>query len=144
VRLQQLSAPSTVRPDTRTDLASLALPVTEIGYLSSKVLIDSDQVNVTVYYTKRDPHAKDAVLVVISYPDQMFVYEADMYNAGLGFTVAKGGPPALFHALRDIGVLNAACKSMTPLSIIPAHGVMQTLEGSLSELAGLNIDVGCE
>jgi hypothetical protein len=98
---------------------------------------------ITVYGTNRDPHAADAMISVIETSGEVYVYEADLYSAGFGFTVAVGGPPALFNALRDIGVIDANCTTTLPTKIIPAHGFVQTIEESIAELVSLGVDVGC-
>ncbi len=46
-------------------------------------------------------------------------------------------------ALRDIGIIDASCASAVPLTVIPAHGVPQSIQESITELTGMGIDVGC-
>ncbi len=107
------------------------------------VVVDDDDLTVTAYHARVNPHAEDTLLTTIEVPGQTFVYIADLYNAGFGLTLVIGGPESAFAQLRSIGVIDADCQSDTALTIVPAHGVPLSLEDSLAELAGLGIDVGC-
>ena len=83
------------------------------------------------------------VITTIETGSETFVYEADLYNAGFGGTLVLGGPESFFAALRDLSIIDESCSSTLPLTIVPAHGVPQTLEDSLTELGALGVDVGC-
>lgn len=137
-----LTAPSTIRPDalSRTGITG---DVTELDLSTSLVIADEDDLTVTVHHTTRDPHADDAVITTIETNGQLFVYEADIYNPGFGFTLVIDGPQSLFDALRDLNIIDQDCNSELPLTIVPAHGIPSSLQDSLTELAGLGIDVGC-
>ena len=73
----------------------------------------------------------------------MLVYEADLYNAGFGGTIVLEGPASLFDALRDFDIIDASCASALPLTIMPAHGVPQSLADSIAELAEQGQEIGC-
>lgn len=66
-----------------------------------------------------------------------------MYNAGVGFSVVLGGPESFIAALKELDVIDDSCASEVPLTIIPAHGVPQTIEASVTEINGLGLDIGC-
>ncbi len=107
-------------------------------------MIDDANVTITVHHIDANPHSEDMVIGVIDAQGQRYVYEADLYNAGVGLTAVLGGPESLFANLRTLEVIDADCASEVPLMIIPSHGVPQTLQDSLTELAGQSIDVGCD
>lgn len=137
-----LTAPSTIRPDA---LSRSGVPgdVTELDLEASLVLADGDDLTVTVHHTTRDPHAADAVITTIETNGELFVYEADVYNAGFGFTLVIDGPESFFDALRDLNIIDEDCNSQLPLTIVPAHGIALSLQDSLADLAFQGIDVGC-
>lgn len=136
-----LAAESTIRPDA---LAGASVtPVIEEVSRDDTLVIDDPDVTITVHHISANPHSEDMVIGVIDTNGQRFVYEADLYNAGLGLTAVLGGPESLFENLRGLGIINVDCSSNVPLTIIPSHGIPQTLEDSLAELAGQDIDVGC-
>lgn len=136
-----LDAPSTIRPDelSRVDVEPPLLGVEE----DSTFVLDDPNVAVTVHHASNNPHSEDFLLPVVDAGGQRFVYVSDLYNAGFGFTVVAGGPQAFFDIMRDKGIIDAGCASAVPLTIVPAHGLPQSLGDSLAELAGLGIDVGC-
>ncbi len=136
-----LDAPSTIRPDdlSRVDVEPPLLGVEE----DSTFVLDDANVTVTVHHASNNPHSEDFLLPVVDAGGQRFVYVSDLYNAGFGFTVVAGGPQAFFDIMRDKGIIDAGCASAVPLTIVPAHGLPQSLGDSLAELAGLGIDVGC-
>ena len=98
---------------------------------------------VKAYHTNRDPHAEDALLVVIDTGGEKFVYQTDFYNGGFGFTVVNGGPQALFDAMRDINVLEDGCTTEVTTKIISGHGSVLTVEEAVAELQSIGVDVGC-
>ncbi len=134
-------APSTIRPDALSQ--SDVDPSIEEVPAEGTIVIDDDETTITVYHLGEIEHAADMVITVIDTAEARLVYEADLYNAGAGFTAVIGGPEELFSALRDLGIVDQACISDVPLTIVPAHGVAQSLEDSLAELAGQGVDVGC-
>ena len=143
-----LAANSMVRPDTISESGVYMGNVIEVDELGSLVLVDTDNLSVTVHHTNRDPHAMDAVIVQVdtvsdSNDDVRVIYQADMYNGGYGGTVVVAGPESLFAALKDIGIIDESCQSEMTLMIISSHGSSQTLEESLEELDMLGVDVGC-
>ncbi|MGI9598595.1 MAG: CHRD domain-containing protein [Acidimicrobiales bacterium] len=136
-----LAAPSTIRPDPLA--GSGVTPVVEVVDAGPKVLVDDPGLTVTAYHLADVVHSDDTLITLIETDDQMIVYEADLYNAGFGFTVVVGGPESFFEGLRTIGIIDGDCNSALPLTIVPAHGFVQTLAESLAELDGLGVDVGC-
>lgn len=107
------------------------------------VVVEDETVRVTVHHISANPHGEGMVLTVVEVGGEMYVYQADLYNAGFGFTLVIGGPESLFAILRDLEILDASCASAMPLTIIPAHGTPLSLADSLAELAGLGVDVSC-
>ncbi|MBX2800098.1 MAG: MBL fold metallo-hydrolase [Myxococcales bacterium] len=136
-----LAAPSTLRPDALSE-SGAATSVEEIESDGSFVVSDDD-VTITAHHISANPHADDMVITVVDTGDARFVYEADLYNAGSGFTVVIGGPESLFAALRALDIIDATCTSAVPLTIVPSHGAPLSLADSLAELAALSVDVGC-
>lgn len=135
------AAPSTIRPDA---LSQTAIdPTIEEVPADGTFVIADDEITVTVHHLGENGHADDMVMTVVDTADARFVYQADLYNAGAGFTAIIGGPEALFSALRDLGIVNQACESDVPLTIVPSHGVAQSLEDSLAELEGQGEETGC-
>ncbi len=106
-------------------------------------MVADDDITITVYHVPANPHADDNLITTIETDGEMFLYQADLYNAGFGFTLVIGGQASLFSALRDLGIIDEDCNSALPLTIVPAHGFPTTLEDSLTELASFNVDVGC-
>lgn len=136
-----LRAESTIRPDALS-ASGLTGVVEELDAEGTLVLGDNETI-VTVHHTTFDPHAEDALITTIETNGQLFVFEADTYNAGFGFSLVINGPESFFDALRDLDIIDQNCNSALPLTIVPAHGFPQTLQASLDELVGLGIDVGC-
>ena len=136
-----LSAESSIRPDALVSSGVTGV-VEELGSEASFIIADDD-ITTTVYHTPANPHADDMVITTIETGGHMYVFQADLYNAGFGFTLVLGGPEALFEALRDLDIIDPSCDSALPLTIIPVHGIPQTLAASLAELDNAGIDVGC-
>ena len=136
-----LSATSTIRPDALAG-AGVVPKVEEIPLDGTFVIKDAN-ITITAHHVSANPHSDDMVIAVIETEGEVFVFEADLYNAGFGLTLVLGGPEALFASLRDLGVIDASCRSPVPLTIIPAHGTPLSLAESLAELAGQSINVGC-
>lgn len=138
---QVLAAPSTLRPDalSQADAAAQIEALEEGGTFE----VAGDGVTITAYHVGANPHAADMVITLVDTGDARFVYVADLYNAGAGFTVVVGGPESFVAALRDVGIIDADCASPVPLTIVPSHGVAQSLQDSLAELTELGVDVGC-
>ena len=136
-----LEAPSTIRPDalSQTDVSTAVEEVDESG----TTVIAGATVTVTAYHVPQNPHAADMLITVVDTGTARFVYEADLYNAGAGFTAVVGGPESVTAALRDRGLIDASCVSPVPMTIVPSHGVAQSLEDSIIELDGLGVDTGC-
>lgn len=139
-----LSADSDIRPDAITESDTEAtFDILQVEKNGKLILVDKDNLKVTVYHTDLDPHAKDNVLTTIETNGELFLFVADLYNGGFGITLVIGGPQALFEFMRLKGLISEDCKSDVPLTIIPTHGLAQTLEESLAELESLGLDVGC-
>ncbi|MCO4773811.1 MAG: MBL fold metallo-hydrolase [Deltaproteobacteria bacterium] len=136
-----LAAPSTIRPDALS-MSDATTEVEEVPANGTTVIADAD-VTVTAYHFAANPHADDMVVTLVDLGTSRFLYQADLYNGGFGFTAVVGGQAALFAGLRDLGILDADCNSPVPLSIVSAHGLVQTVDESLTELSGLGVDVGC-
>lgn len=135
------SAESTIRPD---ELASAGIvPEIEEVPLDGTFQISDANVTITVHHVSNNPHADDMVFTTIERGGEVLVYEADLYNGGFGGTLVLGGPASFFAALRDRGIIDPSCNSAVPLTIVPAHGIAQTLAASLAELSGQGVDVGC-
>jgi glyoxylase-like metal-dependent hydrolase (beta-lactamase superfamily II) len=138
-----LVADSIVEPDLlSTSPGEDVGALDEVADGSSTVLVDDGDVVVTAHHTPT-PHAADMLTTTIETGDAIVVYQADTYNAGTGLTLALPGPQILFDDLRSLGYLDEACASPVPMTIVPSHGVPQSLEASLAELDRLGIDVGC-
>lgn len=136
-------AESTIRPDALAD-SKLIPEIVELSLDGASIIAEDGNVTVTVHHVSANPHADDMVITVVEADSQVFVYEADLYNAGFGFTLVVGGPQALFDALRDLNLITAGCTSSgDPLTIIPAHGVPLSIGDAVTELDGLGVDVGC-
>jgi glyoxylase-like metal-dependent hydrolase (beta-lactamase superfamily II) len=138
-----LSAPSVIRPDAleETGMSGALVTVNEAGSL---VLVDEADVVVTVYHSTRSEHSADILLASIETDGMMYVFENDMYNPAFGeIEVVLDGPQVLFDIMRDVGILDENCMSFMPVSIIPGHGSVQTLEEVLANLDGRGFDVGC-
>ena len=136
-----LSAPSTIRPDALSSAG--VVPDIEEVPLDGTFQISDPNVTITVHHVSENPHADDMVFTLIETGGAAYVYVADLYNAGFGGTLVLEGPESFFDALRDRGIIDGACASAVPLTIIPAHGFPQSLAESLAELSGLGVDVGC-
>lgn len=138
---ETLDAPSTVRPDqlSQTDVTPVIEEIPDGGTFSR---FDAD-ITVTAHHLPDSEHSEDMVITVIDVAGTRLVYVADLYNAGLGGTLVLGGPEEFFGALRELGIIDAACNSAVPLTIVPSHGFPQSLADSLAEVAGLGHEVGC-
>ncbi|MEM6995195.1 MAG: MBL fold metallo-hydrolase, partial [Myxococcota bacterium] len=136
-----LSAESTIRPDVLSQ-SDVEPTVIEVD-MDDTFTLEDENVTITVHHASDNAHSADMLIPVIDIGGQRFVYVSDLYNGGFGFTVVLGGPPSFFDVMRDKGIIDASCVSAVPLTIVPAHGIPQTLGESLAELAGLGIDVGC-
>jgi glyoxylase-like metal-dependent hydrolase (beta-lactamase superfamily II) len=138
---QVLSAESTISPDALA-AAGVTGVVEELEAGGSLTVADDGDISVTVYHVA-NPHSNDMVITAIETDGQLYVYEGDLYNAGLGGTLVIDGPASLFDAMRDIGLIDASCGSAVPLTIIPAHGFPFTLADSIAELADQGQEIGC-
>jgi len=136
-----LAAPSTIRPDVLS-ATTVTTTVDEVSTDGTSV-ISGGGVTVTAYHMSANPHADDMLIPVVDTGTEQFVYVADLYNAGVGFSPVLGGPESFFAALRQLGIIDASCASTSPMTIIPSHGLAQTLEDSVAELAMLGVDIGC-
>jgi glyoxylase-like metal-dependent hydrolase (beta-lactamase superfamily II) len=136
-----LDAESTIRPDALAG-AGVTGVVEELDFEGTFVIADDD-ITMTVYHVPANPHADGNLITTIETMGQVFLYQADLYNAGFGFTLVIGGQAALFDAMRDLGIIDGECNSALPLTIVPAHGFPTTLEASLAELADIGVNVGC-
>ena len=135
---QVLTAESTIRPDALSET-----PVTvarhEVAEGSSLTL--DDDLNAITTYSVPGPHARDMLVTAINTGEEIIVFNADLYNTGLGFTLALPGPSILFEALRTTGLLDADCNSELPMTIVPTHGLPLSLPEALAEVGASN--VGC-
>ncbi|MFT5682275.1 MAG: glyoxylase-like metal-dependent hydrolase (beta-lactamase superfamily II) [Myxococcota bacterium] len=136
-----LAAPSTLRPDALSRSQS-PTAVEEIAANGTTVITGTES-TVTAYHLSANSHAADMVITLIDTGEARFVYEADLYSAGYGFSVVVGGPEAFMAGLRDFDIIDADCESPVPLTVIPAHGLVQSLEDSIAELDALGLDIGC-
>lgn len=136
-----LSADSTIRPDSLS-ASQVSFVVEELPAGGEWTLVDT-KVRVTAYHVGENSHAHDMVMTTVETDDQIFLYQADLYNAGFGFTMSFDGPQAFFAAMKKHGLIDEACVSDKPLTIVPSHGRPTALEDALVELAGLGLDVGC-
>ncbi len=136
-----LKAESTIRPDEMSS-SSVSPTVTEVDYNDKWTLSDGN-VYITVYHVSDNPHASDMLITKVEKDNQIFLYEADLYNAGFGFTMAYGGPESLFKALRKFELIDSDCKSQQPFTIIPGHGKPVTIGQAISELGQLGIAIDC-
>ncbi len=136
-----LSARSTLKPDTLqgTDISPT------IHELSPKAqwVVSDINTTVTAYHVSDNSHALDMLITTIETDKQTFLYVADLYNAGYGFTMSFDGPQALFRAMRKFGIIDENCRSKNALTFVPTHGTPTQLQAGLDELRSLNIDVGC-
>ena len=137
-----LSAPSTVRPDLLANSPGVQPSFVEIAENGTWTL-DDGSASLAVHHIPNNPHAVDMVIAEIDANGHKFVFVGDLYNAGAGFTLVLGGPAALFDAMRSLAIIDADCTSAIPLTIVPTHGVPQSLADSLAELASQMVDVGC-
>ena len=136
-----LAAPSTLRPDALST-AGVTTTVEEVAAGGTFVTGD-DNITITAHHVANNPHAEDMVVTVIEANGQRWVYEADLYNAGSGFTLVVGGPEAFFAILKDLELIDEACAAPVPLTIVPAHGVPVTVSDAIAELNGLGNNIGC-
>lgn len=136
-----LSAESTIRPDSLS-LNQVPIIVEELPEGGAWTLSGKDA-RITAYHVGENSHAQDMVMTKIETDGQIFVFQADLYNAGFGFTMSFDGPQAFFAAMKKHGLIDELCSSEKPLTIIPSHGRPTSLDGALAELASLNLDVGC-
>jgi glyoxylase-like metal-dependent hydrolase (beta-lactamase superfamily II) len=137
-----LSAPSTVRPDLLANSPNVQPSFVEIAANGTWTL-ESESVTLAVHHIPDNPHSADMVIAEIDANGHKFVFVGDLYNAGFGATLVIGGPTALFDAMRSLAIIDADCNAATPLTIVPTHGVPQSLTDSLVELDMLMVDVGC-
>ena len=119
------------------------MPDVEEVPLDGAFSIQDGNVTITAHHLSANPHADDMLITVVETGGEVFVYEADLYNAAFGLTLVLGGPESLFAGLRDLDIIDTSCNSAVPLTIIPTHGAPLSLADSLAELADLGIDVGC-
>lgn len=133
---QVLTAESTIRPDV---LSAVAVARHEVAEGSSLTL--DDDLNAITTFSVPGPHARDMLVTVINTGEEIIVFNADLYNTGLGFTLALPGPSILFEALRTTGLLDADCNSELPMTIVPTHGLPLSLPEALAEVGASN--VGC-
>jgi Metallo-beta-lactamase superfamily len=138
-----LKADNSIMPDSIELSGETEFNIESLSMDEVRVLLETDAMVVTAYATSLFPHADDTLIFTIDADGRRFLFEADLYNAGLGLTVALDGPPALFNAMRYHEIISSDCTSDVPLTIVPVRGVPLTLEESLAELASLEIDVGC-
>ena len=141
-----LGAPSIIRPDILTEKPSFIPTVIEVPELGSLNVMTTATHEVSVLHTDADPHARDAVIIVVKTDGKVFVFMSDFYNAGFGLTVVVGGPQGLFTALMQHRILDCTCTSVSgePVIIVPGHGVAKSLEDSIIELNGLDVPTGCQ
>lgn len=83
------------------------------------------------------------LITTIEANGELFVYQSDLYNAGAGLNLVIGGPAALYKHLREFGILDSACMSDIPLTIVPCHGSPMSLLEARLELLSLGIEIGC-
>ena len=138
---RSFASDATIRPADNID--SYTGNLIEVEENANITLVDEPGMIVRVFHTDRDPHAEDALLVVIETGGEAYIYQTDIYNGGFGFTVVVGGPEALFDAMRDIGFLKDGCTTDIPTNIISGHGLVLTIEEAVAELQGVGVDVGC-
>jgi len=136
-----ISAPSTIRPDSLSTTSSAA-EIEEIA-LNGTFELDDGSVKITAYHVPNNAHADDMVITLLEVAGERFIFEADLYNAGFGFTVVTSGPSAFFDNMRALGIIDANCASGIPLTIIPAHGVPLSLADAISEINGTGTDISC-
>lgn len=136
-----LKAESTIRPDSLST-SEVALVVEELPEGGEWTLADPN-IRITAYHVGDNSHAHDMVMTAIETDTQIFLYQADLYNAGFGFTMSFDGPQAFFKAMKTHGLIDQSCSSEKPLTIVPSHGRPTTLIDGLAELERLGIDVGC-
>ena len=141
-RNEILPAPSTIRPDILSTMGNVSGEVEEID-ANGTFVIDDGTVKITSYPIPNNTHADDMLLTLIELNGARYVFVSDLYNAGFGFTVVQGGPEAFFDNMRALNIIDNACESTVPLTIIPAHGVPTTLEDAITELLNSNINIGC-
>ncbi len=136
-----LAASSTLRPDalSRVDVETEVEEVAQ-GATSE---IAGPTVTVTAYHMSANTHSADLLLTLVDTGAARVIYVADLYNAGVGFSPVLGGPESFFAAMRDLEIIDQDCVSELPLTIIPSHGLAQSLEDSITELDGLEVDIGC-
>ena len=107
------------------------------------MLIEEKGLTVSVQHLASVSHSSDMLLAYIESNGQAFIYVSDIFNAGLGLTIAIDGPEQLFAALRELGYINSNCEAELPTSFIPTHGVVQSLEESIVALNGLGHTINC-
>ncbi|CAB9527538.1 expressed unknown protein [Seminavis robusta] len=144
-RTDVFDAPSTLLPDAwaYSNLTGDDAMIFSVQDAGANVLVNETDLKVFVASVPAE-HAEDMVVTLIETPQGLYVYVADLYNAGIGFTVALGGPQEFFDFLRSINVIDDACQSDFPLFFIGAHGLPTlSLEDALEEFSTLGVDVGC-
>ena len=135
------AAASTIQPDTLS-VADVNPVIEEIPPGESFVL-DDGVVKVSAYHIPDNSHAIDMLITEVERNDHRVIFVSDLYNAGFGFTVVKGGPQAFFKNLRALNIIDQQCQSELPLTIVPAHGVALSLADAMAELARADIDIAC-
>ncbi len=135
------AAASTIQPDTLS--AADVKPAIEELPLKGTFELDDGVVNVSAYHIPDNRHAVDMLITAIERDGHRVVFVSDLYNAGFGFTVVKGGPEAFFKNLRALNIIDQQCQSELPLTIVPAHGIALSLADAIAELAKADIDIAC-
>ena len=135
------SAKSSIQPDTLSN-ADVQPSVKEVSK-GGRFEFNDGVVKITAYHVPDNSHAIDMLLTAVERDGQRIIFVSDLYNAGFGFTVVKGGPETFFRNMRSLGIIDQQCESDMPLTIVPAHGVALTLAGAIAELAESGIDISC-
>ena len=135
------AAASTIQPDTLS-VADVNPAIEEIP-LRGTFELDDGVVKMTAYHTPDNSHAIDMLITTVERDSQRVVFVSDLYNAGFGFTVVKGGPAAFFDNLRALRIIDQQCESDLLLTIVPAHGVAVSLADAIAELAKAGVDISC-
>ena len=135
------TAESTIHPDSLSK-ADVQPSVQEVP-MRGRFEFDDGEVKITAYHIPDNSHAIDMLLTAVERDGQRIVFVSDLYNAGFGFTVVKGGPETFFRNMRSLGIIGQQCDSDLPLTIVPAHGVALSLADAIAELAKAKVDISC-
>ncbi len=135
------AAKSTIQPDTLSK-ADVKPSVKEIP-MQGTFEIDDGEVKINAYHVPDNSHAIDMLITAVERDGKRIIFVSDLYNAGFGFTVVKGGPETFFENMRSLGIIDQQCVSDLPLTIVPAHGVALSLADSIAELAKAGVDISC-